>query len=360
MSTTIKAIQVDPSTNQLKEVTYTVDGSGGSGSGGTTTPATTTVLGLVELADTPTTASAPKALITESASVTSAANKLVRAGSDGKIDAGWLPAGSGGGTSGVSSINAKTNAVIVTGTGGIAINSTTNGFAVDGSGITGGGGGAPTSTYRATVLADSPIAYYKLDEAAGATVAADEVASGHAGAYGSGMQTGVPGVLAYAASNRAAYFSGGTGATVTITPWSGLPSGATTRSVEVWFCQTTPGNRRVIGWGTFSSGQEWSLSVYNGNLILDFNGSSVAGPAISPGVWYHAVATYDGTTAILYVNGVLIASNATTLSTGSAVFDIGGSNGFFGSWIGLVDEPAAYNTALTQPQIIAHFLAGRP
>ena len=53
---------------------------------------------------------------------------------------------------------------------------------------------APSSVYRAAVLADSPLAYWRLGETSG-TVAHDETGNGHDGTYVGGVTLGQPGAL---------------------------------------------------------------------------------------------------------------------------------------------------------------------
>jgi len=65
--------------------------------------------------------------------------------------------------------------------------------------------------------------------------------------------------------------------------------------------------------------------------------------------WYHAVATYDGSTMRLYLNGELVGSMAKTGSVDtSGVTDafIGNSSDFQRPWKGLIDDVRIYGEAL--------------
>jgi hypothetical protein len=69
--------------------------------------------------------------------------------------------------------------------------------------------------------------------------------------------------------------------------------------------------------------------------------------------WSHLASTYDGATLRLYLNGVLVSSQATagTLSASSGVLRIGG-NGVWPEWFaGLIDEVRVYNRALSAGEI---------
>ena len=82
-----------------------------------------------------------------------------------------------------------------------------------------------------------------------------------------------------------------------------------------------------------------------------------SGPtALTLNTWIHLAATYDGTTLRLYVNGVQVATKATTgairVSTGA--LRIGGNSVWTNEWFaGLIDEVRVYNKALTATEIQA-------
>ena len=63
-------------------------------------------------------------------------------------------------------------------------------------------------SYASVVLADAPLAYYRLDEPAGATTAHDASGNGLDGSYGAQVTRGVPGLLS-GDSDGAATFPGG-------------------------------------------------------------------------------------------------------------------------------------------------------
>src|SRR5262249_36528121 len=63
-----------------------------------------------------------------------------------------------------------------------------------------------SSTYRAEVLVDLPIAYFRFGQATGAAAAKNE-SSANAGAYGSGVTLGAPGAIA-CDPDTAAHFDG--------------------------------------------------------------------------------------------------------------------------------------------------------
>ncbi|MGZ8633867.1 MAG: LamG domain-containing protein, partial [Solirubrobacteraceae bacterium] len=85
---------------------------------------------------------------------------------------------------------------------------------------------------------------------------------------------------------------------------------------------------------------------------LGFSGTT----ATPLNAWTHLAATYDGTTQRLYVNGVQVATRATTgsIRASTGVLRIGGNNSWANEWFaGLIDEVRLYNKALTAAEIQA-------
>jgi hypothetical protein len=82
------------------------------------------------------------------------------------------------------------------------------------------------------------------------------------------------------------------------------------------------------------------------------------------GVWYHVVATYDGTTMRLYVNGALEDTVASSLLVENNALPL--YVGVFGAinvtnqlFHGQMDEVAIYATVLSAQQVAQHYNAGR-
>jgi hypothetical protein len=72
---------------------------------------------------------------------------------------------------------------------------------------------------------------------------------------------------------------------------------------------------------------------------------------------HYIVATYDGTTARVYVDGVLLMSQAKSWNLVRSRAYIGRQVNNLQYWNGTIDEVAIYNTALSQVQIATHFNA---
>ena len=90
--------------------------------------------------------------------------------------------------------------------------------------------------------------------------------------------------------------------------------------------------------------------------------SSVAGgPGIGPGTWHHVAAVYDGTSHANYLDGVEVGrnSNPITPEPGPMSLKIGArGDDRADRFIGLIDEVALYDRALTANEIAQRFLAG--
>jgi hypothetical protein len=83
---------------------------------------------------------------------------------------------------------------------------------------------------------------------------------------------------------------------------------------------------------------------------------------LNTGTTYHIVATYDGSSMRIYVNGAQIGSGRS--KTGS-IRNSGqslqlGAIGSNDHWDGVLDETAVYGSALSAATVLAHYNAGKP
>ena len=94
------------------------------------------------------------------------------------------------------------------------------------------------------------------------------------------------------------------------------------------------------------------FTLYNNSVST----ASITGPTIVADQWTHYAATFDGTIARIYVNGVLSASDLSA-SIGSATtnFVISGNYGSTENWNGSIDEVRLYSRALTATEILNHY-----
>jgi hypothetical protein len=221
------------------------------------------------------------------------------------------------------------------------------------------------SGYSSIILADTPQAYYRLDETSG-TSATDSSGNSNTGTYsGAGYTLASPGCL-QTDGDKGVLFTSSSGSislptALNANGWSGVSS-------ECWVIPTTTGpaaghfyilfNGPSVG----NNGYQWLM---NGSPTLEFfvgNGTTgktigVASPFVS-GSKFHLVGTYDGANVKMYVNGVMVTSTAfaggNISNSGTPTIDAASTSFFPGT----IDEVAIYNYALTQTQVTKHYLAG--
>ena len=229
--------------------------------------------------------------------------------------------------------------------------------------------------YSDAVTADGPSSYWRLDETSG-TSAADSVGS-QTGTYRNGVTLGQAGAMS-ATSNKAASFDAADDDVQMGDVYD--YAGTASFSVEFWMNRTSANDtlwRPVIAkedpGADFSSRQGWAMWLApNTNTISmeRWSGTTSSGigtlTPIQAGRWYHIVATYDGSTIRLYVNGTLDRSAATSLALNDHVvplrfgsFGTIGDPSWFSRYAGKLDDVSIYSSALSATQIRTHYNAGR-
>ncbi len=217
------------------------------------------------------------------------------------------------------------------------------------------------STYASTVIGDGPVAFWRLGEAPGASIAAD-AAGDHAGAYAGATGLGAPGLLADDASTAAEFAGAGS---VQVPDGPGLSPSSL--SLEAWISPTAlPGPGQFAS--VVSKAESYALQ-FNGPLMeltimqggVRHRLQAPAG-AVPTGETSHVVGTLGGGVQRLYVNGTLVASAAL-----NGIASVVSNPLFIGSWdgsselfSGTIDEVAVYGSALTPTQVSAHHAVGQP
>jgi hypothetical protein len=131
----------------------------------------------------------------------------------------------------------------------------------------------------------------------------------------------------------------------------------TALSISAWIKgDTFPNSAKVILRKGAANPNNYQLAIYNGkvSLVLDGsdNGGIVGSTTLATGVWYNVVATWDGTTAKIYVNGQLDNSPGTvrtgTIGSDSQPVYLGGrpSGGSANTFDGALDDIRIFNYAL--------------
>ena len=153
---------------------------------------------------------------------------------------------------------------------------------------------------------------------------------------------------------------------------TGLPVGASSRSVELWFKTTSTAHQSLFTYGSYSNNQEFGLWIDPTGATLTAWGwgggddpTFTSTSTVDDGKWHQVVETYNGSAISLYVDGQLLGSQAQTRNTvidasGLQIGDVNDAadinTGF--PFNGSLDEFSVYSTALTTTDVLNHFQLG--
>lgn len=209
-------------------------------------------------------------------------------------------------------------------------------------------------SYSSEVLADSPLAYWRLGDAAG-TTAADSSGNGHTASCDATPVTG----LLVGDSDQARAGAGNASASA----WMNV----TAITVECWIKPSATNNNRGVLARFQGGANDWILWCDTNSKIAwrpyNTSGSSTDiawSTTPTTGNIYHVVATYQSGQTRLYINGSQVAQ--TTALTGNLqnnaanleMASYSASNVFSGT----IDEVAIYSGELSAARIAAHYAAG--
>lgn len=220
---------------------------------------------------------------------------------------------------------------------------------------------AGTPCYRNTVLADNPVAYWEMDEAAGATLAADSAGTPQAGNY---ENVTLGQASAFANLGSCGQFNGST-SRVQVAADAAFNLGTGDFTVEAWAKTPVTGRGDIFN---YKNSTDFGILLNNsaaGTIETYLNGFLPSYTA-AVGAWYHIVLTRGSGMARLYVNGVERGSAAATssFSANAPVFIGANHTGApnytitvpFNGWI---DEVAVYGTALSATRVLDHYNAAQ-
>jgi hypothetical protein len=231
--------------------------------------------------------------------------------------------------------------------------------------------------YRDAVLADSPLAYWRLDELTG-TTAVDEK-HGHDGVYKVAPTLGAVGIFD---SPGAITLPDGTHAHVEVPGTDFAFAGNAAYSVELW---VKPKSSNSIDWIISTEvtppRSGWSvMTTDTGELLFEVWRNTDAGAAqarvldttqvLTPDHFHHVVVSYGGTIGgnmmRAYVDGTIIKSDPApnpapdggVLLFGCRRNSDGTVGGCLDGWT--LDEVAIYGAALSEDRVRAHYDLGKP
>src|SRR5579863_8564234 len=217
-------------------------------------------------------------------------------------------------------------------------------------------------TYAAAVLADAPVAYWRLDDTG---LVAKDSAGSDDGTFSGGCTLGAAGALA-ADSDTAVTFDGtscvvelGDGlnfagtAPYTLELWVNTPSNTKYEHFFTRETRTTPGDASPVdGYAVLQNAQGDTYS----ERAISGSSEATASTTITPAVWDYIVVTYDGNAAVMYIDATLAGSHRDTRSL--ATFTTNGMIGARpggGYTLGTIDEVAVYDHVLADDRIALHY-----
>lgn len=206
-------------------------------------------------------------------------------------------------------------------------------------------------TYLATVLADSPVHFWRCADPGGLLL--HDIGSSRVQLHGLGGP-----VLGYSGPNS----DGGAADLVLDGQYAntGIPitvaTGTMTLECLCWLDNLIAGNHYLMLVTTaplcalLHTGTQWS-TYYNGS-------QQIAAVGITGQAWQHVVMTYDGVNQNLYLNGSFVRNQAVAPQAPAAgIFEVctfAGAGNFGNAFM---SEIAVYSTALSAGRIAAHFAA---
>lgn len=214
------------------------------------------------------------------------------------------------------------------------------------------------ASYSIEVLADNPVAFYRLNEEVGATMAIDSSPNeNHATVEGSTPPTfGVEGLTAE--NDHAAEFSGSAADQARIVTPPLFNPALTSFTIEALF-RTDSTTQQAVVQQDGATGRTLFFLIGSTGEIGSFlgGGTRASGASAVPGQIRHGAFVFErsSNTWTWYVDGTATASGNVTPESSNGEFLIGIHKNLTGNFFdGVIDEVAFYTHALTPERIAAH------
>jgi hypothetical protein len=217
-----------------------------------------------------------------------------------------------------------------------------------------------SAVFRKLTINDGMVGYWNLDQNGGATVT-DNSGFDNTGTHTNmSWATASPPSLAFTDVSYGTF--NGTSSRVALTV-SQLPAANAAQSIAAWVnINALPGAASsIVSLNGTASTVRLGLSPTSLRVLRNDGTALVTTTAPSTGSWHHVAYTWNGTTNILYVDGVAVASTGTA-HDGAAVTSafIGATSAAAGFFNGSIDEVRIYDRALTALQVSSLALGQMP
>lgn len=217
------------------------------------------------------------------------------------------------------------------------------------------------SAYATAVMADAPLAYWRLGDG-GAGPLGDATGNGYSASVHGAVEAA--GAALANDPDGAASFDASTG-------WAQADQALNVGpdvTLEAWVKASPTSSGPILAIDAGDQHAARMLYLENGHfwgradLSAAWPSYSVASGQVDPSVWHHvAFVVQGGSSLSLYVDGALAGSRTTqpaTTFTGTASLAWSSTHSWMNHFGGTIDEAAIYGAALSASSIAAHFQAG--
>ena len=213
---------------------------------------------------------------------------------------------------------------------------------------------AAWADYRSEVLADNPVAYWRLGEGSGTTAVGEVNSPANDGVYTGGFTLGAVDALA-GNTGTAVSFNGGAMQT-SGAAGNSIFSGFSVLTMELWIKPNA--NQGAIHYLEYGL-SDFSLESTSLNPNFYVNNIFLGTVALAEGQHSQLVLELNGANANIYKNGALVSSQgfAGTINPGAGAFFLASRNGNSRFVNADIDEISVYHSALGGARVAAHYNA---
>ena len=229
----------------------------------------------------------------------------------------------------------------------------------------------PITGYAKVVMADEPVAYWRLDEAEGSTTVVDaagsfdgsyDKGSDEAGVFSYGVATGIPGETdtALAVSSKARVV---VPYALELNPYGPFTAEAWLKPASLaaddqdYRTAFSSMGSGPTGWLVYQQpNNTWSWILWTDGWVSDFK--TVGSVIIEANTWYHLVLVYDGNLFTIYINGEprLSSPYSQFVQNRDGNTNLGWrSDNDWKPFDGAIDDVAFYNKPLSADRVKAHY-----